>query len=254
MPEPINGHDYTGAHPTCREFVAQLTAWGFTQRGQDHVHTVFRGPRGGTLRVIRSQLGRADPALAGKAARLAGITPAQFWSGPEHPANPASPPDTTRTRGTSSRRRHRAARDSVISLVLAIHAEADRPLGFEQVADLSGNRVTRAQVSTASSALCRDGQLDRIRTGVYQWSAGQRAAARKIPAARRPAELLPQQALPPAEPATPPARQPGPMSAAELFSQLFPDGVQMTGELFADLEQWLQLTSKLTAGGNGTTR
>jgi hypothetical protein len=28
------------------------------------------------------------------------------------------------------------------------------------------------------------------------------------------------------------------MSAAELFSQLFPDGVQMTGELVADLEQW----------------
>ena len=254
MPEPINGHDFTGAHPTCREFVAQLTAWGFTQRGQDHVHTVFRGPRGGTLRVIRSQLGRADPALVDKAARLAGVTPAQFWSGPEHPAVSASPPDTTCAPGTSSRRRKRAARDSVISLVLAIHAEADRPLGFDQVADLSGNRVTRAQVSTASSALCRDGQLDRIRTGVYQWSAGQRAAARKIPAARRPAELLPQQALLPAEPARPPAFRPGHMSAAELFSQLFPDGVQMTGELFADLEQWVQLTSKLTAKGNGTTR
>ena len=69
MPEPINGHDFTGAHPTCREFVAQLTAWDFTQRGQEHVHTVFRGPRGGTLRVIRSQLGRADPALVEKAAR-----------------------------------------------------------------------------------------------------------------------------------------------------------------------------------------
>ena len=41
----------------------------------------FRGPRGGTLRVIRSQLGRADPARMDKAARLAGVTPAQFWSG-----------------------------------------------------------------------------------------------------------------------------------------------------------------------------
>ena len=253
MPEPINGYDFTGAHPTCREFVGQLTAWGFTQRGQDHVHTVFRGPRGGTLRVIRSQLGRADPALVDKAARLAGITPAQFWSGPEHHASPASPRGAAPTRGTSSRR-HRAARNRVISLVLAIHAEADRLLGFDQVAELSGNRVTRAQVSTASSALCRDGQLDRIRSGVYQWSAGQRAAARKIPAVRRPAEPLPQQALLPAEPATLPARQPGCTSAAELFSQLFPDGVQMTGELFADLEQWVQLTSKLSARGNGTTR
>ena len=114
--------------------------------------------------------------------------------------------------------------------------------------------MTRAQVSTASSALCRDGQLDRIRSGVYQWSAGQRAAARRIPAARRPVELLPQQALLPAEPTRPPACQPGHMSAAELFSQLFPDGVQMTGELFADLEQLVRLTSKLAARGDGTTR
>jgi hypothetical protein len=232
---------------------AQLTAWGFTERRDDHVHTVYRGPRGGTLRVIRSQLGRADPSLVEKAARLAGVTPDQFWSGPERPAIPASPPDTARA-GRAASRRKRAAHDSIVSLVLAIHAEADRPLGFDQVAELSGNRVTREQVSTASSALRRDGQLDRIRSGVYQWSRGQRTAARTIPAARRPAEFIPQLALIPAEPAGPPARQPGPISAAELFSQLFPDGVQMTGELFADLEQWLQLTTKLAARSNGTTR
>jgi hypothetical protein len=63
-----------------------------------------------------------------------------------------------------------------------------------------------------------------------------------------------QHALMPAEPTTPAAHQPGPISAAELFSQLFTEGVQMTGELFADLAQWLQLTSKLAAGGNGTKR
>jgi hypothetical protein len=247
MPEPIDGQDFAGPHPTCREFVAQLTAWGFTQRGHDHVHTVFRGPRGGTLRVIRSQLGRADPALVEKAARLAGVTPAQFWSGPEHHATPAPPRDTPRAAGTPSRRR-RAAHDSVISLVLAIHAEADRPLGFDQVVELSGNRVTRAQVSTASSALCRDGHLDRIRSGVYQWSAGQRAAARRIPAPRRPADPHPQHALMLAEP-TEPARHRGQMSVGELFSQLFPDGVQMTGELFAVLEEWVRLTGTLAAGG-----
>ena len=50
MPEPIDGQDFAGPHPTCREFVTQLAAWGFTPRGDDHVHTVFRGPRGGTLR------------------------------------------------------------------------------------------------------------------------------------------------------------------------------------------------------------
>jgi hypothetical protein len=252
MPEPIDSQDFAGAHPTCREFVAQLTAWGFTQRGEDQVHTVFRGPRGGTLRVIRSQLGRADPALVDKAARLAGVTPAQFWSGPPPQDASGPPPDTART-GASSRRK-RPAHDSVISLVLAIHAQADRPLGFDQVVELSGNRVTRAQVITASSALCRDGQLDRIRSGVYQWSAGARAAARQIPAPRRPAAVLVPQALMPAEPTGLPARRNGQMSAAELFSQLFPDGIHMTGELFADLEQLVRLTSKLAAGGNSTTR
>jgi hypothetical protein len=122
-------------------------------------------------------------------ARLAGVTPAQFWSGPQRQPTSASPPDTARAAGTPSRRK-RAAHDSLISLVLAIYAEADRSLGFDQVVELSGNRVTRTQVSTASSALCRDGQLDRIRTGVYQWSGGQRAATRKIPAARHPAGPL----------------------------------------------------------------
>jgi hypothetical protein len=62
-----------------------------------------------------------------------------------------------------------------------------------------------------------------------------------------------QDALMPAEPAASPVCQPGPISAAVLFSQLFPDGVQMTGQLFADLEEWTRLTSKLAAGGNGTT-
>lgn len=253
MPEPIDGQSFAGPHPTCREFVTQLIAWGFTQRRDDHVHSIFRGPQGGTLRVIRSQLGRADPALVEKAARLAGVTPGQFWSGPESHAMSASPSATARAGGTSSGRK-RATHDSVISLVLAIHAQADRPLGFDQVVELSGNRVTRAQVITASSALCRDGQLDRIRSGVYQWSAGQRAAARQIPAPRRPAAVLIPQALMPAEPTGLPVRQNGQMSAAELFSQLFPDGIHMTGELFADLEQLVRLTCKLAAGGNGTTR
>ena len=124
-------------------------------------------------------------------------------------------------------------------MVLAIHAEADRPLGFDQVVELSGNRVTRAQVSAASAALCRDGQFDRIRSGVYQWSGGQRAA-RRLPGGRRPDRVPP----------APPAARPGSTSAAELFGQLFPSGVQMTGELLADLEQWARLTGKLAAHGS----
>jgi hypothetical protein len=43
---------------------------------------------------------------------------------------------TTRTFGGTP------ARDTVISLVLSVHAAADRPPGFDQVAELSGNRVT----------------------------------------------------------------------------------------------------------------
>ena len=32
-----------------------------------------------------------------------------------------------------------------------------------------------------------------------------------------------------------------------LFAQLFPDGVQMTAELLADLEQWARLTGRLAS-------
>jgi hypothetical protein len=39
------------------------------------------------------------------------------------------------------------------------------------------------------------------------------------------------------------------VSAAEVFGQLFPSGVQMTGELLADLEQWARLTGKLASRG-----
>jgi len=42
------------------------------------------------------------------------------------------------------------------------------------------------------------------------------------------------------------------VSAAELFGQLFPSGVQMTGAMLADLEQWARLTGKLTAHGSTT--
>jgi hypothetical protein len=235
MPQPMDDRDFAGPHPTCRELVAQLAAWGFTERGQEHVHTVFRGPHGGTLRVVRSQLGRADPALADKAARLAGVTSAQFWAGP--PAQAGSEPAPGGRRPRRAPRRRAAGRDSVIAVVLAIHAEADRPLSFDQVAELAGNRVTRAQVSAASAALCRGGQLDRIRSGVYQWSAGQRAA-RHVPRPR-----------PAGNPPGPPTARPGRVSAAEVFGQLFPSGVQMTGELLADLEQWARLTGKLASHG-----
>jgi hypothetical protein len=237
MPEPMDAQDFAGPHPTCRELVAQLAAWGFTKRREENVHSLYRGPHGGTLRVIRSELGRADPAATGKAARLAGVTTAQFWAGPE--AAPVAAQTHEIPRPASPARRAPAGRDTVISSVLAVHAAADRPLGFDQVVELSGGQVTRAQASAASAALCRDGQLDRIRSGVYQWSAGCRAAARQVPAPRQDGAPGP---LPPASP------DEG-ASAAEVFGQLFPSGVRMTAELLADLEQWARLTGKLAARG-----
>ena len=164
------------------------------------MHVAFRA-KGGTVRVIRSQLGRANTVAADKAARLAGVTAAQFWAGPPQPGHQAQAAGGAAT----PRRRTGSTRDRITSLVLALHAAVDRPLGFNQVVELSGNRVTRAQVRTASAVLCREGDLDRIRSGVYQWSAGQRAAVRHIPAARR---ALPRQAPVPPEQARLPARPP----------------------------------------------
>ena len=71
------------------------------------------------------------------------------------------------------------------------------------------------------------------------------------PRPRRPAGAPQQGPLPPAAAGASPAH-PRRMSAAELFSQLFPSGVQMTAEPLADLEQWARLTSKLAAGDRGT--
>lgn len=121
-----------------------------------------------------------------------------------------------------------------------MHAAADRPLGFDEVVSLAGERVTREQVRAASAHLCRGGDLDRIRSGVYQWSAGERSHPQPLPAATS------------SEPATFPAR---PLAAApamatrspaaRLFHQLFPSGVRMTAELLADFERWTVLTEKL---------
>ena len=240
MPQPMDARDFAGPHPTCRELVARLAAWGFTRRKEEGMHTLYPGPHGGTLRVIRSELGPADPVTAEKAARLAGVTPAEFWGGPTAPT--AAPLQEVPRPAAARPRRRAAGRDSVLSVVLTVHVTADRPLGFDQVVALSGRQVTRAQASAASSALCRDGQLDR-RAGVYQWSEGQRAAARQVPLPRRDTPRAP-------EPAASPAN--GTAAAADVFGQLFPAGIKMTAAALADLEQWGRLTSRLAARGDTT--
>lgn len=70
----------------------QLRAWSFTQRRIDAVHMVFRGPHGGTVRVLRSLLGRPDAGLVAKAARLAHVDVERFWPGPDQPSGAADEP------------------------------------------------------------------------------------------------------------------------------------------------------------------
>jgi hypothetical protein len=95
MAEQLDLTTFTGAHPTNEQFVRQLQEWAFTQRRTEGVHLVFRGPSGGTIRVLRSLLGRPDAALVEKAARLARVDVAAFWNGPHaaHEPTDADPRD-----------------------------------------------------------------------------------------------------------------------------------------------------------------
>ena len=250
-----DGQLFTGAYPTNREFVEQLRAWGFTQRKEDGVHLVFRGPKGGTLRVIRSQLGRADPAVL--------RTRPPGWpvsrprsSGPGHRQGAPGPPAGCRLRWPCRLpRRKPAARDSVISRVLAIHAQVDRPLGFDQVVQWSGQQGDprpgkHGQLGAAPGRTARPDQgrgVPVVRGPARSGQANPRTPP-SFPPGPSPRRLpwpgIPGRALEPASPAGIPA--------AELFGQLYPEGVHVTGELFADLEQLLRLTGKLAAGGSGT--
>lgn len=293
MSEQLNLATFTGAHPSTGTLVEQLHAWGFRQLRVQGVHLVFRGPRGGTLRVLRSMLGRADAAVTAKAARLAEVDEPTFWAGPEaHARDLAEPTDhhgtdpavgTARAtiddvgaapEGREHESRGRPTHDQIIAVVLAVHVAMDQPLGFSQVVALADVSLSRSQVSGASSQLCRDGQLVRIRSGIYQWAQGSftaRPIPRPIPRQRarptaRPASPPPDAAPAPTPPTTtaasalapPPVAAPSPAPmpagrqgnrpvAAELFEQLFPQGVTMTAERLADLEQWAQLTEKLAA-------
>jgi hypothetical protein len=238
-----NSQPSTGTPRTTREFVEQLTAWNFAQRKVDGVHLVFRGPHGGTLRVLRSLLGQADATVVEKAARLAGVTLDRFWAGPEHPLPESrqSQLEVSASSADVAQPRRVSDRDRVTSLVLGVHAEADRPLGFDQVVELAGARATRDQVRTASAQLCREGDLDRIRSGVYQWSGGARSRSQPTTSARPSAPS----AVPVRQQAQPMTTRATQTSVTDLFDQLFPSGVRMTAELLGDFERWAELTQKL---------
>lgn len=289
MAEQLDLGTFTGAHPTTAQLVDQLRTWGFRQRRADGVHLVFRGPRGGTLRVLRSLLGRADADVVDKAARLLEVDPSTFWAGPAahaeqlaaaratpdgepgsttaaratvdgvdgagEPAARAVPATVQAAPGGEPRGGPADPRDQIIAQVLAVHVAMDQPLSLGQVMQLCDEQLTRMQVSGASSQLCRDGQLVRIRSGVYQWAGDtphhravdQPAPPRRPTHPRRPALTRP--TSPPVAPALAAATTPAPRRpvSVALFAQLFPDGVQMTAEMLTDLEQWTRLTDKLVA-------
>jgi hypothetical protein len=259
MAEQLNEDSFTGAHPTAAEFLDQMLAWGFTRQPDRGVHAVLRGPHGGRIQILRSLAGRADATQVEKAARLTRISVEAFWAGPEAlelRRSETAPGDSggiitpegesidvaAATPAPHKDRRKTVPHDRVTSLVLAAHTKADRPLGFDEVVDLCGGRATRQQIVAASAALCRDGDLDRIRSGVYQWSAGERAARHDHGSAGD-LRILRQQSWPASTHTEGESRH---KSTAQVLRQLFPAGLRLTPDMYDDLERWAALTEKLT--------
>jgi hypothetical protein len=86
--------------------------------------------------------------------------------------------------------------------------------------------------------LCPD-HLQRRGAGVYEraTAAGQASSSWIEPGkAAMPADLRGREAT----------RSPGAEHAFELFEQLFPDGVRLTAETFADFQRWAELTERLS--------
>jgi hypothetical protein len=244
--EPLNSQTFTGAHPSARDFLDRLLAWGFTRRGEAGPHVVYRAPGGGRVKLLRSLTGRADAELAAKAARYLHITTDQFWAGP--PAEPAQleTPQAPEAKSPTPRRRDRDNNhDSAPATVLGIHSKAGRPLAFDEVVTLAGGRLTREQIRSASSTLCRAGNLDRLRPGVYQWSGGAHASRPPQPAITD--DLLPLiRAIIPSPSDSRPPTPAGNDGEVELFARLFPDGVKMTAHALADFHRLAELANKLT--------
>jgi hypothetical protein len=265
MVRPLADAAHQGPHPTTREFAELLERWGFKPirgRQPDQHHRTLRGPHGGRIQLLASLQGRADAGQVARAARLAQVDLPTFLAGPAA-GRPSAPgpdrgtgelvgpgpqPPTTAAAARPPRpnpaRTSKARGDSVVALVLTTHARHDRPLRFDEVVDLCGGRVTRAQVSVASANLCRAGQVDRICEGVYQWAHGARKQSGLAPA--HPPAMPPRNAT--ADPGRPPSTAVDPVD--ELFARLFPDGVRMTPTLLRDLQRWTDLTRALAAHAN----
>lgn len=241
MAEPLDPATYPGAHPTTQDFLNCLLDWGFVQRGHDGPHVVYRAPGGGQVKLLGSLVGRPTANQVAKAAKYVNRTIEAFWAGPGATAEETTRPrpaavSTPEPAPTQPRRRQRNDHDSAPATVLAIHTKSDRPLSLDEVVTRAGGRLNRQQVSAASSTLCRDGNLERVRPGVYQWSGQPRSAEQAHFPDRR-------------SPIPSPRSEPVPTTAAaaELFARFFPDGAHLTAETFAELLQFAAFTEKLSA-------
>lgn len=253
-------------HLTVGDLAGLLERWSFrpaSERHPDQHHITYRGPHGGRIKILASLQGRADANKVAAAARLARVDVETFLSGPpqddedDDPAPPTGEPQTEPSGGATRPISTRTARtlpagqrgDSVVAQVLVIHVRHDRPMRLGEVVELCGGRVTRQQVSEASAHLCRTGHLDRIRKGVYQWAAGQRAMTDALAATALPATALPPSSTPTEAP--PVAAAPATTAAVDpvnkLFECLFPNGLLMTPELVRDVQRWTELTENLAA-------
>ncbi len=220
-----------------------LNVWGFHKTKNEGQRSVFRGPRGGTLRINNSMSGAADPQQVEKAAGLLGITVEKFWGEPSTPRQTAPLSTVTRIGGNS---------DSYVAMVLSVHTTEDRPLSFDQVMKIAakmGYKITRDQVAGASAGLCLDGDLVRTRRGVYQWSGGKR-----VNRGRGDHVVDIKVTQDDAQPASPYVAKPiinieaqpsATTSVDDVFEVAFPNGVKMEKlSDMADLDEWRRLTAK----------
>lgn len=137
--------------------------------------------------------------------------------------------------------RQRRSRESITSVVLSTHTRANRPLGFDDVVRLCDGQVTRDQVRSASASLCRDGDLRRVRTAVYQWAQATLAPPRADDGSE-PKQLE----LPLASVTGRRSAQEPPNNVVDLFGRLFPRGLTMTADNVADFQRWAELTQRLS--------
>lgn len=124
----------------------------------------------------KAATGTSGPLTAAEGARLVfqSTTPPKPPTRPTlvpSPAEPEESPEHKQEPPRENPRRSTAPRTSHISAVLTVMAETGRAVNFDWITTAcrrAGHTISRDQVRDACSALARDGQLIRVRRGVYR--------------------------------------------------------------------------------------